>query len=103
MSTTDPISSAAAAAAASAATGATRASASKDKNQLGQDAFLQLMVAQLKNQDPLNPTDATQFVAQLAQFSQLEQLIAIRSELESAGNTTTPAADTQTQNNSVSS
>ena len=33
------------------------------------DLFLQLLVAQIKNQDPLNPTDSTQFVAQLAQFS----------------------------------
>ena len=44
--------------------------------------FLQLLVAQLQNQDPLNPTDSTQFVAELAQFSQLEQLIAIRSDIE---------------------
>ncbi len=35
--------------------------------------FLQLLVAQLRNQDPLNPSDGTQFVAQLAQFQQLEQ------------------------------
>ena len=35
--------------------------------------FLQLMVAQLKNQDPLSPTDSTQFVTQLAQMQQLEQ------------------------------
>jgi flagellar basal-body rod modification protein FlgD len=35
--------------------------------------FLQLMVAQLRNQDPLNPTDSTQFVTQLAQMQQLEQ------------------------------
>src|SRR5437868_12701897 len=37
--------------------------------------FLQLLVAQLRNQDPLNPTDGTQFVAQLAQFQQLEQSV----------------------------
>jgi flagellar basal-body rod modification protein FlgD len=37
--------------------------------------FLQLLVAQLRNQDPLNPSDGTQFVAQLAQFQQLEQAI----------------------------
>ena len=35
--------------------------------------FLQLLVAQLKNQDPLNPTDGTQFLGELAQFQQLEQ------------------------------
>ena len=36
--------------------------------------FLQLLTAQLKNQDPTNPTDPTQFVSQLAQFSTVEQL-----------------------------
>jgi len=35
--------------------------------------FLQLLVAQLQNQDPLNPADGTQFLTQLAQFQQLEQ------------------------------
>ena len=35
--------------------------------------FLQLLVAQLQNQDPMNPTDSTTFVTQLAQFQQLEQ------------------------------
>jgi flagellar basal-body rod modification protein FlgD len=46
--------------------------------------FLQLLVAQMQNQDPMNPTDGTQFVAQLAQFSELEQVIAIRSDIEQA-------------------
>lgn len=43
---------------------------------LGQDAFLKLLMAQLQNQDPLQPTDGTQFVTQLAQFSQVEQAVA---------------------------
>lgn len=42
-----------------------------------EQTFLQLFVSQLKNQDPLNPADGTQFVSQLAQFSQLEQMIGI--------------------------
>lgn len=42
---------------------------------LGRDDFLTMMMAQLKNQDPLNPADGTQFSAQLAQFSSLEQLM----------------------------
>ena len=47
-----------------------------------EEMFLQLLVAQLQNQDPLNPTDSTQFVSQLAQFSELEQVMAIRSDIE---------------------
>ena len=46
-----------------------------------ENTFLQLLVAQIKNQDPTNPTDSVQFLSQLAQFSQLEQLIGIRQEL----------------------
>jgi flagellar hook assembly protein FlgD len=49
---------------------------------LGKDDFLQLLVAQLSNQDPMNPQDGAQFVAQLAQFSSLEQLISIRDATE---------------------
>lgn len=41
---------------------------------MDKDAFLKLMIAQLKNQDPLNPMDGTEYAAQLAQFSSLEQL-----------------------------
>jgi len=41
----------------------------------GQEQFLQLLVAQLKNQDPLNPMQPDQFAAQLAQFSSVEQLV----------------------------
>lgn len=41
---------------------------------MGKEDFLNLLIAQLQNQDPLNPTDSTEFTAQLAQFSSLEQL-----------------------------
>jgi flagellar basal-body rod modification protein FlgD len=51
--------------------------------------FLQLLVAQLKNQDPLNPTQGTEFLGELAQFQQMEQsansgedITAIRKDLE---------------------
>ncbi|MGA2721121.1 MAG: flagellar hook capping FlgD N-terminal domain-containing protein [Bryobacteraceae bacterium] len=40
-----------------------------------QNMFLQLLVAQLQNQDPLDPTDSSQFVTQLAQFQQLSQSV----------------------------
>ena len=43
--------------------------------QVDKNMFLQLLVAQLRNQDPMNPSDGTQFVAQLAQFQQLEQTL----------------------------
>ena len=42
--------------------------------EMDRDAFLNLLITQLQNQDPLNPTDSTEFTAQLAQFSSLEQL-----------------------------
>ena len=42
-----------------------------------ESTFLNLLVAQIQNQDPMNPTDSIQFVGQLVQFSQLEQLLSI--------------------------
>lgn len=48
---------------------------------MGKDEFLQLLVAQLKNQDPLNPADGQEFAAQLAQFSSVEQLMSINETL----------------------
>jgi flagellar basal-body rod modification protein FlgD len=52
-------------------------------NVLGKDDFLKMMIAQLKHQDPLNPMDGTAFTAQLAQFSSLEQLQNINTQLTS--------------------
>ena len=69
----------------SASTSAASSSSSSSASSLSapsEEMFLQLLVAQLQNQDPLNPTDSTQFVSQLAQFSELEQVIAIRSDIE---------------------
>lgn len=45
-------------------------------------AFLQLLVAQLKNQDPSKPMDSTQYMAQLASFSNVEQTMMINNKLE---------------------
>ncbi len=44
--------------------------------------FLKLLVTQIRYQNPLNPADGAEFLAQLAQFSGLEQMIAIRQQLE---------------------
>jgi len=52
-------------------------------DQTGQNTFLQLLVTQIRNQDPLNPQDPTEFVTQLAQFSSLEQLLQMGKSLES--------------------
>ena len=62
-----------------------------------QQQFLQLFVAQLKNQDPLNPADGTEFLSQLAQFSELEQMIAIRQDvgvIRTSSESATPADPT---------
>lgn len=48
---------------------------------LDKEAFLQLLVAQLKNQDPSSPQDSSAFVAQMAQFSMLEQLTNLNEEI----------------------
>ena len=47
-----------------------------------QATFLKLLVTQIQNQDPLNPSDGTQFLAQLAQFSELEQMIGVNSGVQ---------------------
>ena len=49
---------------------------------VSQADFMQLLVAQLQNQDPLNPLDSADFAAQLAQFSSLQQLTEINAELK---------------------
>lgn len=59
-----------------------QATASADK--LGtRDTFLKLLVAQLRNQNPLSPADGIQFVTQLAQFSSLEQNVQMAQDLTS--------------------
>ncbi len=56
---------------------------------MGKDAFLKLLVAQMKNQDPMKPSNPEQLAAQLAQFSSLEQLMNINSTLASQGTAST--------------
>lgn len=67
----------------SAATSQQSASAKTEPNSApSKDMFLKLLVAQIKNQDPLSPTDGVQFLSQLAQFSELEQLVDIREGID---------------------
>jgi flagellar basal-body rod modification protein FlgD len=61
----------------SASSSSSLAAVSASTTQVSEQQFLQLLVAQLQNQDPLNPMDGTQFVSQLAQFSELEQMIGV--------------------------
>lgn len=50
-------------------------------SQVSADTFLKLLVEQLKHQDPLAPQDGAEFIAQLAQFNSVEQLISINTKL----------------------
>ena len=72
----------------------------KDDSLTSKDTFLKLLVAQLKNQDPTNPTDSTQFVGQLTQYSELEQLIGINTGVQKLG-TDTSAPSTTTDTNQI--
>jgi flagellar basal-body rod modification protein FlgD len=64
-------------------------------NQMGKDTFLKLLVAQLRYQDPTNPTDGTEFLTQSAQFTvveKLEELAKSNAELLSTGMVSTAAS-----------
>lgn len=58
--------------------------AREPKNSLGKDDFMKLLTAQMSNQNPLKPTDDTQMLAQLAQFSSLEQLTELNGTAKSS-------------------
>jgi flagellar basal-body rod modification protein FlgD len=62
--------------------GTTSSSSGLPGSQQLNNMFLQLLVAQLQNQDPLNPMDPTQFVGQLAQFSELSEVTQIDQTLQ---------------------
>jgi flagellar basal-body rod modification protein FlgD len=82
----------------------TTSSNSSSTDALGNEQmFLQLLVAQLQNQDPMNPADGTQFVAQLAQFSSLEQLISLNTTVGDIGTALGVTSSTQTADSGSSS
>jgi flagellar basal-body rod modification protein FlgD len=67
--------------------GLAAAASAAGSKELGKDAFLQLLVTQLKNQNPLEPQDNGEFVAQLAQFSSLEGITTLNETVSGiAGN-----------------
>lgn len=57
-------------------------SATNNNSFVSQNTFLTLLLTQLKNQDPMNPQDSSQFVSQLASFSSLEQMTQVNSKME---------------------
>ena len=65
---------------------AEKGKATGDSSNLGKQQFLELLTTQLQHQDPLNPMDDKEFVAQLAQFSSLEQLTNISSGVQNLNN-----------------
>jgi len=62
---------------------------------LGEDDFLQMLVAQLQNQDPLNPLSGSDFAAQLAQFSSLDQLTEINTQLSNLASSLSSTSNSQ--------
>jgi|SRR5579875_1729285 len=74
-----------------------------------EQTFLQLLVAQLQNQDPTQPADGMQFVTQLAEFSNVEQSLQMRTDLDSieqkyvGGNTTATSSTDGTSSTGASS
>lgn len=88
-------------------TGSTGTGSSSTNGSLDQltneSTFLQLLVAQIQNQDPLNPTDSIQFVGQLVSFSQLEQLLSINQNTQTLAQDVAPANSTPATPSSSSS
>jgi flagellar basal-body rod modification protein FlgD len=65
----------------------TSASSTATAPTLGENDFLQMLVTQLQNQDPMNPLQSTDLAAQLAQFSSVEQLTQLNSAVQNQSNT----------------
>ncbi|UJF35347.1 flagellar hook assembly protein FlgD [Paenibacillus hexagrammi] len=62
--------------------GQTKKTETKDPNSLGKDDFLKILITQLQNQDPTQPLQDKEFIAQMAQFTSVEQLTNMASEIK---------------------
>jgi len=90
----------------SSGSGSSTSSSSTVGSLTSEQTFLQLLVAQIQNQDPLNPTDSIQFVGQLVQYSELEQLMGINQGIQtltgdSSSSTSNAATNSTTPANSI--
>src|ERR1700761_8353447 len=86
-------------------TSSTNASSNDPNNLASEQTFLQLFVAQLQNQDPLDPNeqDPTQMVSELAQFSELEQLVNIGQNVQSIDQAVAPSSAVPTSSSTDNS
>jgi flagellar basal-body rod modification protein FlgD len=91
--------------------GSPSSSSSSSSNTVNEDTFLQLLVSELQNQDPTNPTDSTEFVTQLAEFQQLTTSMNMATTVSNIQTDTdqlvkiaggTPAGNSQASTNSTS-
>lgn len=71
------------AATAIAGAGATESAWAQSRSSLDHNAFLQLLIAQMRNQDPTQPMESTEYIAQLAAFSNVEQAVQANAKLDS--------------------
>lgn len=69
----------------------TKKSATDPNDLANKEVFLQLLIAQIKNQDPSSPADSMQYITQLSQFTGVEQLVDIKNQMKTLVEKLTPA------------
>ena len=75
-------------------TNSTQKSAADPNDLANKEVFLQLLIAQIKNQDPSSPADSIQYITQLSQFTGVEQLVDIKNQMKTLTDKLTPATET---------